>query len=409
MRRTLRDPRLLAATAAVVLGQLFPAAPLRALTGGSLDGFSLAAPPLYVALAPWTLLSDRLSLMDVEQLWIFLAWLILGAGAWRVVLWRGRARWTTGARLKAEIAFWVFYLLAVATLVAGTLWWRRPAAALRVADPALLVFEMHRHSSKSWDGAPGAAPESVGRAQSRLGMRAGFLTDHNRIDGALLARKAHPGPYAEAGFVSLVGNELSLHDLHAVTLGCVEEIKGDDHPGPDGLARAFARVRACGGVSIASLPEYRRHYWNDLERLIGAGIDGFEILNGTPKGLRLRAAEVERVLALARAKNLPVFAAGDSHGWGSTAVGWNVTRLPGWEELRSRELQRAVLAEWRDKGSPAVRVVARARFERAASPVLAAFDPLGQLAVTLRTAPPAAALALLLWLWIPAAWVRRSD
>ena len=81
-----------------------------------------------------------------------------------------------------------------------------------------------------------------------------------------------------------------------------------------------------GALSVASLPEYRRNHWHRLDTLVRAGLDGFEIVNASPKANELTRAERDTVIALARAHNRLVLGVSDSHGWGATSMVWNLVR-----------------------------------------------------------------------------------
>jgi hypothetical protein len=86
---------------------------------------------------------------------------------------------------------------------------------------------------------------------------------------------------------------------------------------------------AYGALSLASLPEYRRNHWSRLDSLARAGLDGFEIVNASPKANELTRAQIDTVIGIARSHNSFVAGVSDSHGWGATSMVWNLVTSPG--------------------------------------------------------------------------------
>jgi hypothetical protein len=70
---------------------------------------------------------------------------------------------------------------------------------------------------------------------------------------------------------------------------------------------------------------------------VAAGADGFEIVNCSPKGLRLPSSGRRRVIELAAPADLLVVGASDNHGWGRVTCVWNLTR-PGAEGFRANRV-----------------------------------------------------------------------
>jgi hypothetical protein len=113
--------------------------------------------------------------------------------------------------------------------------------------------------------------------------------------------------------------------------------------------------RAYGSLSVASIPEYRRNHWDRLALLIDSGLDGFEVVNASPKANELTRTERDSVIRLARAHDRFVVGVSDSHGWGATSMVWNLVH-------RSTEGDRCtgILDELR-KGFGSVRIIERYR------------------------------------------------
>src|SRR5207237_986989 len=80
-----------------------------------------------------------------------------------------------------------------------------------------------------------------------------------------------------------------------------------------------------GAIGIASLPEYWRNHWDDLDRFVTAGVDGFEIVNCAPRALGFPRPARARVLELARDHDLLAVGASDNHGWGKATCVWNLS------------------------------------------------------------------------------------
>lgn len=103
-------------------------------------------------------------------------------------------------------------------------------------------IDLHCHTSASFDSL--ASPAAVVRAAAARGLTHLAITDHDRIDGALVARELVASvPDAAPGLTVIVGQEIrtSSGDLIGVFLS---------EPVPPGLspAEAIAAVRAQGGL-----------------------------------------------------------------------------------------------------------------------------------------------------------------
>jgi hypothetical protein len=106
-------------------------------------------------------------------------------------------------------------------------------------------------------------------------------------------------------------------------------------PYSDSLGGLLRLLRESAGryhsLAIASLPEYDRNHWSNLDTLIGSGVAGFEIVNASPKAGDFRQARRDSVIARARRHGLLLVAVTDSHGWGATVLGWNLVRIAPWQ------------------------------------------------------------------------------
>jgi hypothetical protein len=160
---------------------------------------------------------------------------------------------------------------------------------------------------------------------------------------------------------------------------------------------------AYGSMSVASLPEYRRNHWHRLDTLARAGLDGFEIVNASPKANELTRAERDTVISLARARNLFVLGVSDSHGWGATSMVWNLVGEP--LDTRSADVCGVILNRLRN-GFGAIHIIERHRLRPDAGwPML--LTPLGMVWESWRSMGWTLTLFWLLWIWIPWIFLRR--
>ena len=83
--------------------------------------------------------------------------------------------------------------------------------------------------------------------------------------------------------------------------GEVDSVRGPYRRDWAGLLQLLADADTTyGALSVASLPEYERNHWGRLDSLVAAGLDGFEIVNASPKANELTRARRDTVIALAR-------------------------------------------------------------------------------------------------------------
>ena len=182
---------------------------------------------------------------------------------------------------------------------------------------------------------------------------------------------------------------------HIVLLGDTMPVDRRQYQGLEGLLALLASSDSTyGALSLASLPEYRRNHWNRLGSLAAAGLDGFEIVNASPKANELTRPEVNHVIDVARAHNRFVAGVSDSHGWGATSMVWNLVHAP---EGQREDPCSAVMRQLR-AGFGAVQIVERHRVRPDDRwPALA--TPLGVLWETWRSMAWPLTLSWLMWIW----------
>jgi predicted metal-dependent phosphoesterase TrpH len=168
--------------------------------------------------------------------------------------------------------------------------------------------DLHCHTSASFDCL--ARPEDVVRAAAARGLTHIAITDHERIDGALAARRAAPPELSV-----IVGEEIRTSDGDLVALFLEEAV-------PSGLTarQTIARVRAQGG--LVGIPHPFDRFRGSLLRDSGLiavldEVDWIETYNA-----RLVGGGNERAADLARERGIPGVAVSDAHSVMEVAVAY---------------------------------------------------------------------------------------
>ncbi len=321
-------------TALLVAARLGSVPTLADPTGAALPGgLSLHTPPLYLLLTPLFSIWDGVSLLSMDRLKGFLWGMGLLYLAWRIV----RSREPAGSLLQVigrETLALVLSLLGFVLFVGVGILWHRPMLALRGADPGVIVADLHSHSNVSHDVKgtlmKGFDVEASRRWHGRAGFDAFFVTDHNTTAGWRAAPAAAAGlPFACPGI------EVSAWRAHIVLLGDTTDVRQQEYDGS--LNKVLNLLRDSrgryGALAIASLPEYSRSFWPDLDSLVSAGVAGFEIVNASPKAADFPVERRDSIIRLARARGLLLAGVSDAHGWGATSLDWMLVPVAGWRDL----------------------------------------------------------------------------
>jgi len=406
-------PRLavpMSLTVLVLCAQLASAPALSdPVAGVAPPSLRLTVPWLYLALAPLFTLWDGVSMLSMARLRGFLLGLAVLYPVWRIArgIWFRRARtghaalWFAALR---EVGTLVLALLLLAAfLVAGALW-HRPMLSLAGVEPQDIVADFHSHTNLSHDirdtWMRNFDAEASRRWHSRAGFEAVFITDHN------ISSRESRVAIRQSGTASTVlcpGIEMSLWRAHIVLLGDTGPVERQRYRSLDGLLRLLATSdSAYRALSVASLPEYRRYQWHRLDQLAAVGLDGFELVNASPKANELTRAETDTVIGIARTHNRFVVGVSDSHGWGATSMVWNLVRSPGGPPA---DLCGAVLGQLRT-GFSAVRIIERHRL-RPDDWWPMWLTPIGVVWETWRALGWALTAGWLIWIWAWALLRRR--
>jgi hypothetical protein len=361
------------------------------VTGSVSPSLHLSTPILYLLLAPPFTLWDGISMLSMSRLQGFLRGLLVLYLLWRLAHF---------IRVQPPLGSWKLWGRELAVLVASVVTlilflclgavWHRPMLALAGTSPKDLVVDFHSHTNLSHDVSDTWMRNfdiaANLRWHSRAGFDAVFVTDHN-----VASRQS-----GEAGLCP--GIEVSAWQSHIVLLGDTLPVDRDLYSRSlSGLLNLLRSSESeYGSLTLASLPEYRRNHWGRLDTLIAAGLDGFEIVNASPKANELTRSERERVVDLARKHDLFVVGVSDSHGWGATSMVWNLVRVTPADPAGATCSR--ILNQLRS-GFDAVRVIERHRL-RPDSGWPMWLTTIGMLWETWRSMSPELTLSWLLWVWL---------
>jgi len=393
----------LALTLALLAARLAAAPALSDPVAGSAPAsLHLKIPLLYLVLAPLFTLWDGVSMLSLSRLHGFLVGLFV-----LYVIWRGArlamrfAKGSRGAWLAELKILSGSILLLLGFVVIGALW-HRPMLSLVGAGSNSLIVDFHSHTNLSHDVRNtlmrGFDGEANRRWHRRAGFDAAFITDHNVV--------SHQSPVTSRQSTTLCpGIEVSAWRAHIVLLGDTLPVNQNRYNRSlDSLLNLLTTSeRDYGSLSVASLPEYRRNHWGRLTQLVDAGLDGFEIVNASPKANEITRVERDSVIALARARNRFVVGVSDSHGWGATSMVWNLVRLTSSSAVGDPCL--LVLQKLRT-GFSAVQVIQRHRL-RPDDWWPNWLTPVGVVWETWRSMGWALTGSWIIWIWAGATWTRR--
>lgn len=317
-----------------------------ALSGDPVPGAGLAFTPVYLVLAPIGAVLDQLSLLTDRQHIALVVSLLVVFVAWRVA----RHLFDSSRRrsILRETLRCCGALAAIVAVYGFGVLGRRPMAYLKVSDPDVAIVDFHAHTEESHDGRSGFDAGATREWHRSAGFDIVYVTDHAAVEAALGAAMDNPAQ-AGGGTSLLVGREVRYEGQHVLVLGSDDPSVGDAalHPWP---------------VLIQTLP-------NDLSRVPVpdhgdyGGVEGIELLDADPRGLRQSVEERGRILAIADSLDLALVAGSNNHGWGRTAAGWTLMRIPGWRDQPPEQVGREIERLIRVERAGATRVVERRRLD----------------------------------------------
>ena len=361
-------------TILVLLSASFAVEPLRdAATLQTVPEARLDLSPGYIALAPVSSVLDTLTLFGLRQhvaLLVSLLVLYLANRAWRIDRTRRAMLPSAHAPPRAvprvsgllrELGLLALFLVAIVVAYAAALVLPRPTAAIVLADPELyLAADFHSHTQYSHDGRPGWSAEDVRAWHRAAGFDMAYISDHRTVEGAERGIADNPRQ-AGQGTMLLQALEVGYRGEHVNVLGAGRVYKGlTTADNRDIDERALTLASLLGGrepILIETLPGHPAQIpFAGGEG--GVGVRAIEVIDGSPRGLDQTRLQRSRILHLADSANLAIVAGSDNHGWGMTAPGWTLLRIPGWRGMGTDSLAFAVERALR-VGRGATRVVER--------------------------------------------------
>jgi len=387
------------ATAALAVNPVRDAATLEALNEVRLD-----LSPAYLSIEPVSNVLDTLTLLTVGQHIAILLWAIGAFALYRVIRVRkhrptltpGRETLLAGAFLGAVVLVYAIGAMAP-----------RPMAQLTTEDPTIVTIDFHSHTKYSHDGRPGWTEEDVRGWHRGAGYDATYITDHATYEGAERGISTNPGQAGE-GTMILQGIEVFYHGEHVNLLSAGRRFKGittADLKDVDEQALALANLMPqTSPVAVETIP-------GKLENIVaapaagGPGVRAIEIVDGSPRGLSQGRRERQRIVHLADSLNLALVTGSDNHGWGRTAPGWTLMRIPEWRGMATDSLSRRVESILRTGRRDATRTVER-RVAGATNPVALVFAPPLVLFRMFTALLPDERVMWLIWTWVLVVLVR---
>lgn len=305
-----------------------------AATLASVSEASLVRPTSYLAIEPVSSVLDTLTLLTVGQHIALAVWVIGLFIVLRVVVAR---RHGTAARREVWAA--VALLAIIFVVYAAGAMMPRPMAQLETSDPTVLTADFHSHTKYSHDGRRGWTEDDVREWHRAAGYDVAYVTDHATYEGAERGVASNPGQ-AGQGTVLLQGLEAYFHGEHVNLLSAGRRYKGLTTPDLKDLDEQSLTLASflpqTAPVIIETIP-------GNLSKVSAAGagkpgMSAIEIVDGSPRGLSQTRRQRQRIVHLADSLDLALVTGSDNHGWGRTAPGWTMLRIPGWRGMRSDSL-----------------------------------------------------------------------
>jgi hypothetical protein len=396
----------LALTLSLAGAAIFPAAPIRnAVDFGVVPDARLERSVGYTLLGPVSSMFDAMTLFSKEQIIGFTLW----AMALYVVV---RVLWRRPAGTIREAAYAVAALAILLAIYAAAVIMPRPMAKLVKTRSEVIAVDFHAHTSYSHDGRSGWTAQDVQDWHTASGFDVAYITDHRSLDGArdgIRLDSALVGQ--ETKTTMLPGLEVFFHGEHINVLNAGTRYRGlttRDLVSIEDTALAYASmIPNAEPVLIETIP-------GNLDMLIphsgpgSAGVRAIEIVAGSPRGMTQVKRDHDRIVRMADTLNLALVAGSDNHGWGRTAPGWTLLRIPGvWRTYSPEALANVIDEIIRKAGRYGTLTVERTT--AGASDIELAFTLPVVVWTVMRTLSGAERVVWLFYLWVPilVAWLIR--
>jgi len=310
----------------------------------------------YLSIAPFSSVLDTLTLLTVGQHIAVALWVILLFALYRVA----RAR-THDVSLLREIAAAGGLLVGIVVVYAVMALVPRPMAQLTTSDATVIAVDFHAHTKYSHDGRRGWDEEDVRNWHRASGYDVAYVTDHATFEGAERGVAGNSGQAGEATIL-LQGLEAIDRGEHVNILSAGRRYRGITTPDlkdVDDQALALADlIPGTSPVLIETIPGNLSKFSSTAPNA-APNVDAIELVDGSPRGLSQGRRDRARILQLADSLNLALVAGSDNHGWGRTAPGWTLLRIPEWRGMPTDSLSRRIEAILRVGRRSSTRVVER--------------------------------------------------
>ena len=353
----------------------------------------------YSALGPISSMLDAMTLFTVGQIIGFTLWAMFIYALLRLV-----RRYDRSVSVGRELGYGVgaFALLLLVYACAAVL--PRPMAKLVLTRLDVISVDFHAHTKYSHDGRPGWSAADVRDWHTASGYNVAYITDHRTFDGVTEGLLLDSDLVGQGSATTLLpGIEVFFHGEHVNILNAGVRYRGlttADFIEIDDRALAFtSALEGAEPILIETIP-------GNLAMMIPAngprtaGVRAIEIVDGSPRGMSQTKREHDRIVRLADSLDLALVAGSDNHGWGRTAPGWTLLRIPGvWRTYAPDSLANTIDQIIRLAGRKSTLVVERTT--AGASPVAVAFTLPVVVWTVMRTLSPPERLAWLAWIWVP--------
>jgi len=319
-------------TALVIAGIAFPMEPIRdAVAGGPVADARLERGFWYVVLGPISSVLDALTLFTVGQIIGFTLWMFGLYGVWRVVARRRRpVPWGIEGWYAALALLTLMVVYAAAAIL------KRPMAQLIITRTDVIAVDFHAHTKYSHDGRFDWTALDVRDWHEAAGFNAAYITDHATLEGAAEGARLD-STVAGQGTILLPGIEAFYLGEHINLLNAGIRYRGlttaDLKDIDTSALRLPSLIPELEPVLVQTIP-------GNLAQIHAAkgptttGVRAIEIVDGSPRGMSQTRRDHARILHLADSLDLALVAGSDNHGWGRTAPGWTLVRLPDWRGFR---------------------------------------------------------------------------